>query len=389
MRRILGFIYQSANNALYGAAWLYTRKFQQKGYAAEIFDLARPDAYAELDRLLTRDEVAFCFAPQGVGSRLGNDEQSIWKKRRIPFVGLHGDNPCYNIFNHVSDTTYVANLYVYESFADIRRRYVSNDQIVDIVPFQTDPHAASPVRFRDRPIRLLYMKSGASTGECERELNALPHPLRDGVWQQLERACCDPNLSICDLVQEIFDRLNMDRVGNFDLFWGCAHWMDMYLRRKRAIDFVEWLKMQQGAVIIGDGWDFIDKSKARAVFRPSVDIREIEEINTQTQFLCNTSPYGRDIIHERAVFGMLNESIVINDTNEWWDSNFGAIPALKRFDWGLPLDDQLQPVLQMPVEQAEEESRTGRQPSVEQFTEQDPVEKILTCVGRIDPECLP
>src|SRR6202000_1538721 len=128
------------------------------------------------------------------------------------------------------------------------------DQVVETLPFQTGDVGASPIPFRERPIKLLYLKSGESVEECEQNLNSIGQPLRDGIWQQLERAQKSPNLLVCDLVQELFGRFGLDRKAQFDLFWGCAPWRDMYLRRKRAADFVNWLKMQEGAVIIGSGW---------------------------------------------------------------------------------------------------------------------------------------
>lgn len=385
----MGFTYQNAHQALHGLAWYYADALRAQGYTVDVFNLAGSDTISWLIAQLNEDQIAFCFGPQGVGSRLGNDEQTLWKRTGVPFIGLHGDNPCYNIFNHFGDTPRIANLYLYKSFAAINRRYLNTHQIVDTLPFQTGDMGPSPIPFRERPIKLLFLKSGESVDECVQKLDSLPQPLRDGVWEQIERAKNFANFVVCDLVQELFDHCGLVRAEHFDLFWGCAHWMDMYLRRKRAADFVAWLAMQDGAVIIGSGWDFIDTSKARAVFKPSVPIHQAIDFYRQSQIVCNVTPYGSDVIHERVPMGLLNESLVISDTNAWWDEHFGDIPGLKRFTWGQSLDDQLQPVLRSPLAVMEAEAPTGRVRAQAHFTGYNISQKILDCVRRIDPERVP
>ncbi len=395
-RRVIGLTYMSGYNALHGLALWYAKLLHDKGFETEVLNLATPGTMEALEESLRSNEVLFCFAPQGIGSRLGNDKQTIWEKFRVPFVGVHIDNPCYNIYNHFSNTRYVADLYVYESFADIHRRYLQTDQIVETMPYQLSDIGASQIPFRDRPIKLLYLKTGESVDECVQKLNGLPAPLRDGIWQQLERAAQNPNFQVCDLVQELFDRFGVDRnenTANFDLFWGCAHWMDMYLRRKRAADFVNWVKMQDGAVIVGNGWDFIDRTGARAVFRPSVPAEDVRKLYWQSRFIGNTNPYGRDVVHERVFFGLLNQSLVVSDTDAWLENyrnapldEYGENIALKLFDWARPLDDQLQDFLKMPVPDGEATVFIGRWHACAHFTGYDIASKILNCAARVDPE---
>jgi hypothetical protein len=391
-QRIIGLTYVSGYNALQNSAAWYAKLLAEKGYETEILNLSAPDGVATLEAKLRAGDVAFCFAPQGVGSRLGHNERTIWEHYRVPFIGIHIDNPCYNIFNHFSNTRYVANFYFYESFADIYNRYISAGQVVESGILQLGNIGASNIPYRERSIRMLYLKTGESVEECARMLNTLPPALRDGIWQQLKRAEVNPNFQICDLVQEVFDSLHAPRAENFDMFWGCAHWMDMYLRRKHAADFVEWLKMQDGAVIIGDGWDFIDKSSARAIFRPSVRLDNIWHTYRNAKIVCNTNPYGRDVIHERLVFGLLNQSLVISDTNAWLTTYFDGDyfqkcenRAVRLFSWAHPLDDQLQDFMNMDEEIAEARADYGMWHGRYYFTKADIAQRLIECAKKIDP----
>lgn len=344
MRRALGITYITAHNALYywnkEIAW----KLGTLGYDVEVIDAAAEGGMQHLYQRLQNEDFEFCYGAQGVGSNLLIDDQNLWSVRRTPFIGIHVDNPCYNIFNHANLSPYVANLYCFESFYEIHKHYIQTSQVVDFIPYHTysiPPEA--PLKFEERPIKMLFMKSGATLDECHAAFKTLPANFKDGVADQLKRAEKDPNLNICDLVQEIYQSIQLDRRKDFANFWGITHWMDFYLRRKRAIDFVEWLKFQEGAVIIGDGWDFIDKTAAKAVFKPSLDGVESYKLYAQTQFICNTNPYGRDLIHERAVFGLFNNCCIISDTNQWWQSRFDEESAVRLFNWNQSLDDQIKP----------------------------------------------
>ena len=99
---------------------------------------------------------------------------------------------------------------------------------------------------------------------------------------------------------------------------------------------------------MGNGWDFIDKTKTKAEFRSAKNIGEVNPLWRSAKFLCNTNPYGSDIVHERIVMGLLFNCMTLSDSNSWLDENLGSVEGLTRYDWSGPLDEQLQPVLANP-----------------------------------------
>lgn len=357
--RVLGITYINAHKALYQGSLSFARLLGLAGYEVEVFDAAPPGALEVLYRRLQTEEFAFCFGLQGVGSRLDINGQNLWTAIRTPFLGLHFDPPCCNIFNHFSNSPFVANLYHFGSFLEIQKRHIRSPQVAGLLPYEIYHAPKYPIEpWAGRPIKLLFMKSGETVDEAVNTLNGLPPRLRDGVWQQIERAEKEPNLLLPDLVDELFRQLNIDRDSSFDLFWGIQHWMDNYLRRKRAIDFVNWLKFQEGAVIVGSGWDFIDRTGAKAVFRSSIDMGTARTIYSKARFVCNTNPYGADIIHERVIQGLLQGCHVLNDTNAWWQTHFGGLSCMTLFEWTKPLEDQFGPVI-ADVQKAAAAWRTG------------------------------
>lgn len=376
--KIVGIVHTHANRILYYSTALYCGHFRARGYDTELIDLDDIGALQRLADILNSGNTAFGFGLQGVGSKLeADDGENLWLAARVPFLCLHYDNPCYNPVNHVSDSPYVANFYFFPSFLDIKHRYLSSPQIAALLPFELLEIPPKPaLSFVHRTIKLLFMKTGASLDEPVRQLNSLIPPLRDGAFDQLARAECDPNLQLCDLVQEIFDTQQINRDDHPKLFWGIAQIMDIFLRRKRAIDFIEWFKFQPGAVVVGDGWDFISRDGAQAEFHPAMSADQAFPLYGQTKFICNTNPYGRDVLHERILHGLLMCCNVITDTNAWLDHDVADFTALHRFDWNHPLDDQLQPVLN-DLEAARLAIQTVRDETIIKFQHKHTIDMIL------------
>jgi len=336
-RKILGLTYVSANQVLNLVSQNYALGLQSFGWDAVTVDLSSPDGARQLQNELQSGAVAFCFALQGVGSRLtmGNDGPSVWTHFKTPFLSLHHDNPCCNIYNHFGDSPYVANLYLFGCHHDIQKRFVKSDQLSALLPYELAgiPYEQD-IRFKDRPIRHLFLKSGKSPAVFAEGINQVKEPLREALWAAIAKAEADENLTICDLLTEAFIASGHDPARYWAEFWGFADLIENYIRTRRAMRVVEWLKFQEGAVIIGDGWDFIDKTNTKAIFKPSVSGYEANRMYNQTQFVFNTSPYGYDLIHERIPLGLCNRACVVSDTNAWWDTHFADVPSLFRFHWG-------------------------------------------------------
>jgi hypothetical protein len=381
--RVLGLVYVNAYGILTETTGAYRDFYHAQGFHAEVIDLAQPDGGRILAEHLDSGEVAFCYGLQGVGSQLERGGVNLWTAMRTPFMGLHYDNPCYHPFNHGNASPYIANLYHFESFLDIQRRYIGGNQISELLPFDILVIPPEPkLAFRDRPIKLLFMKAGGAVDEFTDYFNALPRQLRDAVWDRLKLAERDPNLQICDLADRAMIENGFDRRQHEKDFWGLVQAMDFYLRRKRAIDFVEWLKFQDGAVIIGDGWDIIDRAGARAEFRAPIPWPQAYALYEQAQFVCNANPYGRDLIHERVVLGLLKGCCVLSDANQWWDQNFAEVPALTRFRWDRPLEDQLRPALE-DMTQAETRAATGRDPALRHFANTKNMERVALIASQV------
>jgi hypothetical protein len=355
---ILGIHAKSGNDVLAGETSDIACELAARGYKTECLNLLNPDARARFGDYMNSDEVLFAFGVQGVGSDLKTTaDRTIWSVMRVPFIGLHHDHPCHNPLNHVNASAYVGNLYHFKSFYEVKERYLPSPQFSAYTPYGFfGPPLTPPINsFRERPIRLLYLKTGVAPEPLWNGLDQLPGFVRDALIDQIGRAEKDPNLELSDLVDEIFTATKIDKRSNRAQFWLLVRQMDTYLRAARAARFMEWLKKQEGAVIVGDGWDFVDKTGARAIFKPAVNIVEGNGLYREAQFICNTNPYARDLVHERTIIGLAMGCRVISDTNAWTDEHLADVAALTLFRWDRPLADQLDAAIAAPADLPEGE----------------------------------
>jgi hypothetical protein len=382
-RRVLGIIYTHANSALQNVTTAYCNHFIAAGLEARMIDLGHPEGYHELEIELKSGTVLFCFGMQGVGSRLTAGDLILWEAYRTPFVCLHYDNPCHNPYNHFNDSGFVGNIYHFESFLEAKERHLASPQLSISVPYEIlGPPPESQIPFTERPIRYMFLKSGAPIKDLADYFDSLPNSISAAIWSEIGRAELDPNLALWDLAAGIFDAQSLDRLGQPKRFWGIVQSMDLYLRQKRAIELVEWLKLRDGAVIVGNGWEFIDRSYARAEFRPSLPAADAVFLYERSQFVFNANPYGRDIVHERNIIGLSWGCCVVSDTNSWWDKRFSDVPAFTRFRWGESLDDQILPALNDP--RAEEKKKSARPAALANFTGLNYVARIVEFAAQIE-----
>lgn len=344
---IIGLCYPQQQDALASATLTMVEDFNATGRDALLVDISNKIALAQLVKQLQSGAVDFCFGVQGVGSSLTAGDDNLWSAHRIPFVNLHFDHPCHNPLNHVSPSAYVGNLYYFDSFCLARQRYLGNHQLCGTIK----PDFFRPVKhnyvqdageYALRPFRYLYVKSGVDMQQVTGDVNAIHVSVRDAVWQQISYAWHHPNVELCDLVDDVFRAVGYDRTVYQKQFWGIVQIMDLYIRARRSLDFVNWLKMQEGAVIIGDGWQSLDRNGARARFCKSLPIDAAYGYYSQSQIVCNTNPHGTDIIHERVVRGLLEGCVALSDTNDWWNCHYGDVQNVKLFDWAEGWQDRVE-----------------------------------------------
>jgi len=381
VKRILGLYAKHQNKALLEATNGYGKAMSICGeYKLTTLNLLDNNDTKRLVSLLKSGEVDFAFGVQGVGSNIKlDDDSSIWSVSKTPFVSFHFDHPCHNPYNHANVSPYVGNLYSFKSFLEVKNKYLPSNQFSDYLPSSFMLHQKlNSCNFTDRPYKFLYIKTGATLDKIIEDVGFFPKEIQGGFFNSIEELKLNPNLEIADIVANVFTKNDLDHTKFQIQFWDIVRLIDLYIRQERAIKFVEWLKLQDGAFILGDGWDFIDKSKAKANFLPSTEILNLQDYYCKTKFVCNTNPYGKDMVHERMIYGLGANACVISDKNEWIEKNLDKVSALHLFDWDKDLGEQLNKFTLDNVEKEYENDANKSYDDIVKYYSVSPVEKIIS-----------
>lgn len=349
-KKVFGTVFQSENDVLGCATTAYVEVLNRLGFDAALINLGQAQDVDRLLSCLKSGAVAFVFGYQGVGSRLDvAKDESLWSFVRTPFVAIHFDHPCYNPYNHFGATPYVGHLYHFDFQLQAKQKYLPSPQVTGRTQFRLHVrHSPDQPPFSRRDISYLYVKTGETHEETETYFATLPAPLRDGVRDAIALAMKSENLDLCALAEDLFRTFGATWDQFQVQFWDIVRSIDKHVRAARAIQLVEWLKGQEGAVIVGNGWDFIDKDHARATFKPSVPAKDCFPLYTRAKFLLNTNPYGKDFLHERIMLGLAAGCCVVSDRNAWLDAYRDKLPPLGLYGFDAPLEDQIRPLFDAP-----------------------------------------
>jgi len=341
---ILGFVGENANNILQAFCGSHNNKFALRGYQTGFIDLNMPDCFEAMKSFASRHELLFCYGYAGIGAHITADGVSFWDKYQIPFLSLMYDNPFYYPAHHVVATKWVRNCYGLEDFLDIQRNYFKSPHPSSLLRVASAGYAdpTDPdwrvVPWNQREIHGIFIKSGDSLAALELSFDVMPQHYLSIVRDCISVAQKDADLSLANFVHDGFSRANLYPKNDqkiWDDFVYIVRVLDQYLRTWRSNQLVEHIK-HLPVLIIGNGWDHIDKTHAKAQFLPSMPIADIKKLLYQSKFVFNAHPYARYGWHERLFFGLELGSAVITDRTRFTDEHFSDLPNFFSFDWGNP-----------------------------------------------------
>ena len=338
---VIGFVGENANGCLDSGTRHLNNILSAYGIEAHSINLFAPDWSESLRALVSDRTPHFCYGYAGVGAALRNGENSFWSDYKTPFLSLMYDHPFCNLRNHTVDSPYVANCYFIADFLEAQVNYVRHphqcflmrDTVGPLEPYDASvTRSEHQAHWRQRSIPYLYLKTGYDLARFETSIQALNATQRAIFLDCLNllQQCADYNLT--HLVAEHCRAKHIEPYAGNESFLTIVLLLERYIRDWRSLQIVEWLK-HKPALIIGDGWDSVDKSDARATFLPSRPATECWELYKDSRFVLNANPFFQDGCHERVLSGLINGAVCVSDRNRFSDHMFSHLENFVSFDW--------------------------------------------------------
>ncbi|MBI1272761.1 MAG: hypothetical protein GC131_01570 [Alphaproteobacteria bacterium] len=334
---VLAFVGQNANQALLSASCGVREMLQPYNFKTEIVDLRAANGLEKTMNILRTRQVIFAFAFAGVGSTLQGKKGNLWEELKIPFLSLMFDHPFYNLGNHAIDTSYVINCYYYRDFYDVQKQYIKSKQPTALLPMaapQTHPFYAD-MPWNERDIGALYLKSGVAIGKVVKKFSEASSEVRAIIQDLIPIVCARTDAYLTDLVQARMKDQGalLDDPKNWKAFVFIVRMLDEYVRAWRSTHMVQAIKGVEGVVIIGNGWDHIDKTGCRAIFLPGEAAGKAYQRYRRSKCVINTNPYFRYGAHERIYEAMKTMGCSITDSNDFYAEHFSGLPNFMSFQW--------------------------------------------------------
>ncbi|MBV8650483.1 MAG: hypothetical protein JO255_03385 [Alphaproteobacteria bacterium] len=323
---VIAFVGENANGILEWWTREILKRIERAGFTTYLIDLLKPGWTDTLSEAL-KSNPTFAFSFQGIGHAVKMHDDLLWNKLKLPFFSYMGDAPYLAPHLHFQPSKKCYLLYGCRDFFDAYQKYLKGPSVALLQPygFPENPHALE-TRWKDREIDIVYVKTGVDPRQIEASWEKLPKSIRALIADAAAVVLSGSDDTIADICAACFAAADISWGDRKEVFCAVAANVDLYVRARRAERMVRFL-MTQPARILGPGWDFIDKSGARASFHPSLPAGELFPLYAKAKVVASTTPSVRHGMHERVMAGMHSRSAVFSDLTPFARSLAPDYPA--------------------------------------------------------------
>ena len=340
-RNVVAFVGENENGILWETSWGQMRGLEAFGLVGHVINLHEPD-WASRFTQLAREGIVFGWGHVGIGATLQIDGRLAWDAIRVPFVSVLSDPPFWLPEAHRPASRGIVLGYVFDEWFELQRRFIRAPNVCGRLPITVpiNPHR-DQIPWSARSHRMVFVKTGESPEARRASWARWPVRFRAVLEDAANEACRHGTMALTDLLLNCLSAHGLFVEGRPDLLFALMFELDLYVRAERSTRMVRALS-RLPALIIGRGWDHIERSDARATFQPAIDASHLPELMADTQFVVNTTPNFSSGVHERVLNAFAARACAISDHNDYSRANLAGFPSYFGVEWHTDdLDDRL------------------------------------------------
>jgi hypothetical protein len=310
------------------------------GQPAHVLDLSHDAGIAALQQMIASERPKAFVAFTGVGADLRSNGRSLYEVIGVPYVGIMLDPPAYFPERHRSANPYQLFLFTDVDNLGPSRELSPPNALRGYLRYGCAAPTAPALPLASRDIPLLFAKRGGDPEIVRTQWAGLPAAMQSIYEDVLASTLWSTEHAIWDVAK--------DRLAASGLVSGFEHQagfsrlvmlIDAYIRRARATRLTRAL-LPFDAVIVGNDWSHVDSTGAKARFLPATSLPALFGLFDRSQVAVNVQPANRYAPHERLLFGMQRECVVLSDANPVLRSTMGSSRFL-HFEWDETLEDRI------------------------------------------------
>ncbi len=320
---VLSLTWKSAYQSVRGLVRHFADSWRKQGLEMIELDMSADGWVARLKELLTTRRVAFVFCTSGVGAHLTLEGSNIWAKIELPVFSLLLDHPAYFPKHHISQPPSTVLGYMFQDHALFQTQAVKANNTVMSLHYGIPELPVAP-RPKGRP-QVIFAKTGnppallAASWRAAPKLERILHDALDELALTQKG-----NAHVADF-SEVLARVSAARHLYLQPYSQLGRFMfvqlDDYIRRQKSEAMAQAL-LSFDVDVYGQGWDYLDKSKARAKFHGPVDYATLEAQFSGATASLTMNPNINHSAHDR-FFTALGAGIMpVSDSNAYTGANF-------------------------------------------------------------------
>ena len=288
------------------------------GHQVILFPAAGQDWPNRLHALLQEGNIAFALSMSGIGiDFLLQDKGLLWEAMKVPMFNWSCDHPCYFPSRHRIRSRYLLHGYVFPDHARYNIHHLNPNGMAFGVHIGMPPRsmfAGAPLPFTQRNGRIIFSKSGADTNAIEEKWRERPPVLQQILFEAAEELFHRSTIDFVPILQRVGERQGLLLDGNNELTLMLIRELDAYIRYRRGNLVVQSL-LDYPVDVFGTGWEHIDWTGARAVFREALAWRSaLQELPPYLGCL-SINPLIEQSVHDRVFFALAAGVAPVSDGN--------------------------------------------------------------------------
>lgn len=308
---------QSEYKALDGITMAYAQGFETLGYHAICLDLTRPDWITQFHEYEKKYSIKLALGMSGIGLDIKTNKGNLWELCKIPFINVFCDHPCYFLQRHCYPSKYVVNAYDTKDWVDFHANFIKSSNLTYHHRFFIPP-PVDTIQNDDHCDQIIFPKSGKAPNELLARWNQLPSMLKKILFaaRELYFSTGINEKPIHPYIIDACIQHNIHITHNLPLFCFLIAQLDDYTRRyKNTVICNEIINMP--VKILGNHWDYIDKSNAKAEFIESGDFHQTDILMKNCLAVINVNPNFEHCLHDRVGRSISNGTTPITDGNQF------------------------------------------------------------------------
>ncbi len=361
----------SENDAINFSMTSVSDCLQNFNYHIEYFDLTHFDREG-LDRFfatISSDKVAFGLTWCGIGQDIetiatGASKQNAWEYFNVPLLKFHGDSLAYFIERHMDTPSNAVNVYGCQEQIDFHKLIFPDSRCISAIAdpciyYDTDEKT---IDFSKKAKgKLFFLKNSRDPSSLQfywrNQLSPeIGKQLRDISCEVITAGLRPGKISIHDIVIDYLEERKIDIRCNISLLCFYVAQMDDYLRRVKSTMIAQAL-LPFPVVILGQGWDYLDTTKAVATIAPSQDPKTTESIYLDQLGIVDMSPNIDTGCHDRMCRAAGTYSFVLANQTTWLNN---LLPAMNEAGYTFH-PDQIQTAVSNALKDPDRCIELGRQ----------------------------